>query len=93
MGKTANGAVWLNSYQLSDWDFWQYWRNTEDLDVIKFLKLFTELPISEIRKFENLPNGIGIMADDIAAGMFAFVTQAAILTSLNQNIYIEILWN
>ena len=54
MGKTANGAVWLNSYQLSDWDFWQYWRNTEDLDVIKFLKLFTELPISEINKLKKL---------------------------------------
>ena len=54
MGKTANGAIWLNKDQLSDWDFWQYWRNTEDLDVIKFLKLFTELPISEIRKFEKL---------------------------------------
>ena len=54
MGKTANGAIWLNKDQLSDWDFWQYWRNTEDLDVIKFLKLFTELPISEIKKFEKL---------------------------------------
>ena len=54
MGKTANGAIWLNSDQLSDWDFWQYWRNTEDLDVIKFLKLFTELPISEIKKLEKL---------------------------------------
>ncbi len=54
MGKTANGAIWLNNNQLSDWDFWQYWRNTEDLDVIKFLKLFTELPISEIRKLEKL---------------------------------------
>ncbi len=54
MGKTANGAIWLNSDQLSDWDFWQYWRNTEDLDVIKFLKLFTELPISEISKLEKL---------------------------------------
>ena len=53
MGKTANGAIWLNKDQLSDWDFWQYWRNTEDLDVIKFLKLFTELPISEIKKFEK----------------------------------------
>ncbi len=54
MGKTANGAIWLNNDQLSDWDFWQYWRNTEDLDVIKFLKLFTELPISEINKLEKL---------------------------------------
>ena len=54
MGKTANGAIWLNSDQLSDWDFWQYWRNTEDLDVIKFLKLFTEIPISEISNLEKL---------------------------------------
>ncbi len=54
MGKTANGAIWLNIDQLSDWDFWQYWRNTEDLDVIKFLKLFTELPISEIEKLGKL---------------------------------------
>ena len=54
MGKTANGAVWLNEEQLSDWDFWQYWRNTEDLDVIKFLKLFTEIPITEINKLEQL---------------------------------------
>jgi len=54
MGKSANGAVWLNENQLSNWDFWQYWRNTEDLDVVKFLKLFTELPISEIEKLERL---------------------------------------
>ena len=54
MGKTANGAVWLNKEQLSDWDFWQYWRNVDDLDVIKFLKLFTEVPMSEIHKLENL---------------------------------------
>ena len=54
MGKSANGAVWLNENQLSNWDFWQYWRNTEDPDVIKFLKLFTELPISEINKLEKL---------------------------------------
>ena len=54
MGKTANGAIWLNNDRLSDWDFWQYWRNTQDLDVIKFLKLFTELPISEICKLEKL---------------------------------------
>jgi len=54
MGKSANGAVWLNENQLSNWDFWQYWRNTEDLDVVKFLKLFTELSISEIEKLEKL---------------------------------------
>ena len=54
MGKSANGAVWLNENELSNWDFWQYWRNTEDPDVIKFLKLFTELPLIEISKLEKL---------------------------------------
>ncbi len=54
MGKTANGAIWLNEEQLSDWEFWQYWRNTEDSDVVKFLKLFTEIPITEISKLEQL---------------------------------------
>src|SRR4051795_12598825 len=54
MGKTAKGAVWLNADQFSPYDFWQYWRNTEDADVVKFLKLFTTLPMSEIRKLEAL---------------------------------------
>ena len=48
MGKTAKGAVWLNADQFSPYDFWQYWRNVEDADVVKFLKLFTILPMSEI---------------------------------------------
>jgi tyrosyl-tRNA synthetase len=54
MGKTAQGAVWLNADQFSPWDFWQYWRNTEDADVGKFLKLFTTLPMDEIRRLETL---------------------------------------
>jgi tyrosyl-tRNA synthetase len=54
MGKTAQGAVWLNADQFSPYDFWQYWRNTEDADVGKFLKLFTTLPMNEIRKLEAL---------------------------------------
>lgn len=54
MGKTAQGAVWLNADQFSPYDFWQYWRNTEDADVGKFLKLFTTLPMGEIRKLEAL---------------------------------------
>ncbi|SFI56036.1 tyrosine--tRNA ligase [Bradyrhizobium sp. Gha] len=54
MGKTAQGAVWLNADQFSPYDFWQYWRNTEDADVGKFLKLFTTLPMTEIRKLEAL---------------------------------------
>ena len=56
-------------------------------------RFFDITKIGPIRKFENLPSGIGIMADDIIAGLFALVTQAIILTSLNQNIYIKTLWN
>lgn len=56
-------------------------------------RFFDITKIGPIKKFENLPNGIGIMADDIIAGLFALVTQAAILTSLNQNIYLKSLWN
>jgi len=48
MGKTAAGAVWLNADQVSPYDYWQYWRNTEDGDVARFLKLFTVLPLGEI---------------------------------------------
>jgi tyrosyl-tRNA synthetase len=54
MGKTAQGAIWLNADQCSPYDFWQYWRNVEDADVVKFLKLFTILPISEIARLEKL---------------------------------------
>ena len=54
MGKTANGAVWLNDDMLSAYDYWQYWRNTEDADVGRFLRLFTELPLDEIARLESL---------------------------------------
>ncbi|MDA7948607.1 MAG: tyrosine--tRNA ligase [Hyphomicrobiaceae bacterium] len=54
MGKTAAGAVWLNADMLSPYDYWQYWRNTEDADVGRFLRLFTELPLDEIEKLESL---------------------------------------
>ncbi len=54
MGKTAAGAVWLNEDLTSAYDFWQYWRNTEDADVGKFLRLFTELALDEISKLEAL---------------------------------------
>ena len=56
-------------------------------------RFFDITKIGPIKKFEKLPNGIGIMADDIVAGLFAFLTQAAILTGLNQNVYIKTLWN
>ncbi|MEO6380696.1 MAG: tyrosine--tRNA ligase [Nitrobacter sp.] len=54
MGKTAQGAVWLNADAFSPYDFWQYWRNVEDADVVKFLKLFTILPMGEIVKLVAL---------------------------------------
>jgi tyrosyl-tRNA synthetase len=54
MGKTANGAVWLNESQFSAYEYWQYWRNTEDADVEPFLKLFTTLPMGEIKKLAAL---------------------------------------
>ncbi|MEO5612454.1 MAG: tyrosine--tRNA ligase [Sphingomicrobium sp.] len=54
MGKTASGAVWLNADQLSPYDYWQFWRNTDDADVSKFLKLFTDLPLDQIAKLEAL---------------------------------------
>jgi tyrosyl-tRNA synthetase len=54
MGKTAAGAVWLNPDRLSPYEFWQYWRNTEDADVGRFLRFFTELPLGEVAKLEAL---------------------------------------
>jgi tyrosyl-tRNA synthetase len=54
MGKTAAGAVWLNADLLSPYDYWQYWRNTEDGDVVRFLKLFTVLPLDEIERLAAL---------------------------------------
>ena len=59
MGKTAAGAVWLNAEQLSPYDYWQYWRNIEDADVGRFLKLFTTLPLDEIARLSALA-GAGI---------------------------------
>ncbi|MFZ4787185.1 MAG: tyrosine--tRNA ligase [Beijerinckiaceae bacterium] len=54
MGKTAAGAIWLNADMLSPWDYWQFWRNTEDRDVGRFLRLFTEMPLDEIARLEAL---------------------------------------
>jgi tyrosyl-tRNA synthetase len=54
MGKTASGAVWLNADQVSAYEYWQYWRNTDDGDVVRFLKLFTVLPLAEIERLAAL---------------------------------------
>jgi len=55
MGKTAAGAVWLSPDMLSPYDYWQFWRNTADADVGRFLRLFTDLPLEEIARLEGLP--------------------------------------
>jgi len=54
MGKTAQGAVWLNADQLSPFDYWQFWRNAEDADVGRFMRLFTDLALNEIARYEGL---------------------------------------
>jgi tyrosyl-tRNA synthetase len=54
MGKSVSGAVWLNREQLPDYDYWQFWRNSDDRDVGKFLRLFTDLPLDEIERLESL---------------------------------------
>lgn len=72
MGKTADGAVWLDGDMLKPYDFWQYWRNTDDADVGKFLRLFTDVPLDDIAQLETL-EGAAIndakvrLADEITA--------------------------
>ena len=70
MGKSANGAIWLNSDKLSPYEFWQYWRNTLDADVGKFLKLFTELPVIECERLgalegQNINEAKIILANEV----------------------------
>src|SRR3984885_12131590 len=73
MGKTAAGAVWLNAELLSPYEYWQYWRNTEDADVERFLKLFTVLPLDEIAKLAALH------AQDIKEAKKVLATEATAL--------------
>ena len=67
MGKTAAGAVWLNDDALPAYDFWQYWRNADDRDVGKFLRLFTDLPLDEIARLESLEGSEINAAKDVLA--------------------------
>jgi len=70
MGKTAQGAVWLNAELLSPYDYWQFWRNTADADVGRFLRLFTDLPLDEIARLESLEGA------DINQAKIALATEA-----------------
>src|SRR5713101_541455 len=77
MGKTAQGAVWLNAERLSPYDYWQFWRNTEDADVGRFLRLFTELPLAETRRLEKLKEAEINEATALAHGRAAADAAAA----------------
>jgi len=70
MGKTASGAVWLNSERVSAYEYWQFWRNAEDADVGRFLRLFTELPLAEVARLEALQGA------DINAAKAILATEA-----------------
>ncbi len=67
MGKTASGAVWLNPNRLSPYDYWQFWRNTEDGDVGRFLRMFTDLPLQEIARLEQLKDAEINVAKEVLA--------------------------
>src|SRR5258708_2477934 len=67
MGKTASGAVWLNPNRLSPYDYWQFWRNTEDGDVGRFLRMFTDLPLEEVASLEKLKDAEINVAKEILA--------------------------
>jgi tyrosyl-tRNA synthetase len=67
MGKTASGAVWLNPKRLSPYDYWQFWRNTEDGDVGRFLRMFTDLPLAEIARLERLEDAEINVAKEVLA--------------------------
>jgi tyrosyl-tRNA synthetase len=73
MGKTAQGAVWLDEKLLSPYDYWQFWRNTADADVGRFLKLFTDLPLEDIRRLESLAGA------DINQAKIVLATEATAL--------------
>ena len=89
MGKTANGAVWLNSDRLSEYDYWQFWRNTSDDDVIKFLKLFTELPLEKIEEMaqwtgKDINKAKIVLADEATALLHGRECLAAIHETVEQ---------
>src|SRR5215472_9444689 len=73
MGKTASGAVWLNADQVNPYEYWQYWRNTDDGDVVRFLKLFTVLPLEEIDRLSALKGS------DINEAKKVLATEATVL--------------
>jgi tyrosyl-tRNA synthetase len=93
MGKTASGAVWLNEEKLPAYDYWQFWRNVEDADVGRFLRLFTDLPESEVVRLEGLRgseiNAAKIMLADEATRMCRGAEAAAAAHATAQKTFVE----
>ena len=90
MGKTEKGAIWLNEDQLSPYDYWQFWRNTDDRDVLKFLKMFTDLSLNEIEniKFKNI-NDLKILLANNATEMLHGKKEAKKSEKLAKNTFKE----
>jgi tyrosyl-tRNA synthetase len=93
MGKTASGAVWLNEEKLPAYDYWQFWRNVEDADVGRFLKLFTDLPLDEIARLEKLQgseiNAAKIMLANAATTMCRGAEAAEAAQATAQKTFVE----
>ena len=93
MGKSVNGAVWLHEDQLSHFDYWQFWRNTDDRDVGRFLRLFTDLPLDEIERLEALEgaeiNAAKIVLANEATAMCRGVDAAAVAAQTAQQTFAE----
>ena len=93
MGKTASGAVWLNEEKLPAYDYWQFWRNVEDADVGRFMRLFTDLPLDEIARLEKLQgseiNAAKIVLADEATRMCRGAEAAAAARATAQKTFVE----
>jgi tyrosyl-tRNA synthetase len=93
MGKTASGAVWLNEEKLPAYDYWQFWRNVEDADVGRFMRLFTDLPLDEIARIEKLQgseiNAAKIMLANEATRMCRGAEAAEAAQATAQKTFVE----
>jgi len=90
MGKTENGAIWLDKELFSVYDYWQFWRNTDDRDVLKFLKMFTDLKLSEIEKISNEDiNNQKIVLANEATAMLHGTKQAQEAENIAKNSFLE----
>ena len=90
MGKTEKGAVWLDSKLLSPYDYWQFWRNTDDRDVIKFLKMFTDMEISEIEKIKDTNiNDLKIKLANEATSMLHGKSASLKAAKSAQNVFVK----